>query len=467
MAPLAAPERAAVSAGPAAEPARRKGRAAATARDVPPAIQWHEGMLLLPQHFQLSAQRHEALLQYHAAAISPFHWGVRHCRIDPVSLVDGRLRVLELEAVMPDGLVVSHLPDEAPDLALDLAPYVEEMKQRPLAVHLAVAARGRGLALGERFAFEESGPAADENTGEGELAVPVLRPRLRLLLGDDPPPKYVSFPLARIAYRNEVFTRARFEPPWLRVAPGSPLYELCLAVAARLRAKAAFLADQVRSPSTSARVPQLLETKALLHGLVGELPPFEALLRSGAAHPFPLYLALCALVGHAAALGRSLVPPVLDPYDHNDLLASFEQARAAVWKAIDEGIQEAYTAYSFDYQDGAFALLFDPDWTTRTLILGVRAPTGVSDADMAAWVAASLIAARSKIPSLRDRRVAGTVRKRIEAGADLVPSRGVTLYSLSADPEFVTPGEELEIRNLDDPGDRRPEEIVLYVRNRP
>lgn len=52
---------------------------------------------------------------------------------------------------------------------------------------------------------------------------------------------------------------------------------------------------------------------------------------------------------------------------------------------------------------------------------------------MAAWVAASLIAARSKIPSLRDRRVAGTVRKRIEADADLVPARGVTLYSLSAE----------------------------------
>jgi type VI secretion system protein ImpJ len=457
---------AAVSAGPAADLERRKGRVVATAHDVPPAIQWHEGMLLAPQHFQLSSQRQETLLQYHAAAISPFHWGARLCRIDPVSLLDGTLRVLELEAVMPDGLIVSRLADETPDLAVDLAPYVEEMKQRPLAVHLAVAARGRGLALAERFAFEESGPAVDENTGEGELPVPVLRPKLRLLLGDEPPPKYVSFPLARIAYRNEVFTRTRFEPPWLRVAPGSPLYELCLTVAARLREKAAFLADQVRSPSSSARVPQLLETKALLHGLVGELPPFEALLRTGVAHPFALYLALCSLVGHAASLGRSLMPPVLDAYDHNHLIASFEQARAAVFKAIDEGIQEAYTAYPFVYQDGAFRLPFDPDWTTRSLILGVRGPSGASEADMAAWVAASLIAARSKIPSLRDRRVAGTVRKRIEADADLVPSRGVTLYSLSADPELVTPGEELEIRNLDDPDDRRrPEEIVLYVRN--
>jgi type VI secretion system protein ImpJ len=93
-------------------PVRRKGRMAATAADVPPAIQWHEGMLLAPQHFQWQSQRQEALLHYHSAAMNPFHWGVRHLRIDPVLLVDGTLRVLELEAVLPDGLVVSRLPDE-------------------------------------------------------------------------------------------------------------------------------------------------------------------------------------------------------------------------------------------------------------------------------------------------------------------------------------------------------------------
>src|SRR5436190_1813629 len=55
---------------------RRKGRAQTTAREVPGAIQWHEGMLLAPQHFQWLSLRQETLLQYHASAISPFHWGV-------------------------------------------------------------------------------------------------------------------------------------------------------------------------------------------------------------------------------------------------------------------------------------------------------------------------------------------------------------------------------------------------------
>jgi type VI secretion system protein ImpJ len=451
---------------PASSSPRRKGRAATTAHDVPPAIQWHEGMLLAPQHFQLLAQRQESLLHYHAAAVSPFHWGVRHLKIDPVLLVDGTFRVLELEAVMPDGLLVSHLPDEVPELSVDLAPHLDDMRQRPVTVHLAVAARGRGPVLGERFAFEQGEPAVDENTGEGEIPVPVLKPRLRLLLDEEPAPKYASFPLARVAHRDEVVSRAAFEPPWLRVAPGSALYELCLGIASRLREKAAFLADQVRSPSSSARVPQLLETKALVHALVGELPAFEAALRSGVSHPFPLYLTLCSVLGHVAGLGRALVPPVLDPYDHNDLFATFGQVKTALFQALDEGVHEAYTVYPFAFEEGAFRLLFDPDWESRALILGVRAPAGASEPEMAAWVAASLIAARSRITALRDRRVVGSRRKRIETDTDLVPSRGVTLYALSVDPEFVVPGEELEVRNPDDRAQRRPQEIVLYVRNR-
>lgn len=448
-------------------PVRRKGRMAASAADVPPAIQWHEGMLLAPQHFQWSTQRQEALLHYHAAALNPFHWGVRHLRIDPVLLVDGTLRVLELEAVLPDGLIVSHLPDETPDLMIDLAERADDMRQRPVTVHLAVAARGRGVVLADRFGFEEGGPAIDENTGEGELPVPVLKPRLRLLLDDDPPPKYVTFPLAKVMYRNEVFARTSYEPPWLRVAAGSALYEMCQGIAARLREKAAFLAEQARSSMSSVRAPQLLETRSMVHAMVGGLPAFEAALRCGASHPFPLYLALCNLLGHVAGLGRALMPPVLEPYDHNELFATFDQVKVALFQALDEGIHEGYTAYAFAWEEGAFRLRFDPDWMTRPLILGVKAPLGVPEAEMAAWVAASLIAARPKIAGLWDRRVVGTKRKRIEAETDMVPIRGVSLYSLTADPEFVVPGEELEIRNLDDRGGkRRPDEVVLYVRNR-
>lgn len=448
---------------------RRKGRMSVTGHDVPEAIQWHEGMLLAPQHFQQLAHRQESLLHYHAAMISPYHWGVRHLKIDPVLLVDGVFRVLELEAVLPDGLVVSHFPDRGPDLSVDLTAEAERIRQRPVAVHLAVVTRrsaaGRVDAEGARFESVEGEPVVDENTGDGELRVPRLRPRLRLVVSDDPPPKYSALPLAEIAYGNEAFTTTPFVPPTLRVTPGSPLADLCAAVATRLREKAAFLSEQVREPSSAVRVAQLLETRALVHGLVATLPPFEALLHSGVAHPFALYLALCSVVGHLASVGRSLVPPVLEAYDHNDPRGAFEAARAFIEQAVREGVSESYTAYPFYFAEGGFFLKFDPKWMSRPLILGVRSRPGASENDVEAWVEGAVIAAKSKMPELHQKRVLGLRRRRIEADADLVPARGVLLYSLSADPELVVPGELLEIRNPDDPGGRiQPPEIVLYVR---
>ena len=59
------------------------------ARDIPDSIQWHEGLLLTPQHFQQLSLRQEALLQYVASTIAPFNWGVRYLKIDPASLAAG------------------------------------------------------------------------------------------------------------------------------------------------------------------------------------------------------------------------------------------------------------------------------------------------------------------------------------------------------------------------------------------
>jgi hypothetical protein len=113
-----------------------------------------------------------------------------------------------------------------------------------------------------------------------------------------------------------------------------------------------------------------------------------------------------------------------------------------------------------------YRILFDPDWTTRSLILGVQAPSGVSDQDMGAWVAASVIAGASKIASLRDHRVMGLRRKRVDSDTDLVPPRGMSLYSLSMDAQFIVPGEDLVVINPATEGQLRPESIVLFVRNR-
>jgi predicted component of type VI protein secretion system len=157
------------------------------AHGIPAAIQWHEGMLLAPQHFQQLTWRQEALLHYHMKAATPFHWGVCHLEIDKTLLVGGTFRVLELEAVMPDGLVVTYgrsNDDKDEPLEADLSPYTEEMRQASWPVHLAVPARVSDTTMVRghlaRYNSFDSRPVVDENIGENELRIPRLRPCLSL-----------------------------------------------------------------------------------------------------------------------------------------------------------------------------------------------------------------------------------------------------------------------------------------------
>src|SRR5258708_20085801 len=65
-------------------------------------------MLLAPQHLQQLAQRAEGLLYYHIRTATPFVWGGRRLEIEKALLASGIFRVRALEAIMPDGLVVSY-----------------------------------------------------------------------------------------------------------------------------------------------------------------------------------------------------------------------------------------------------------------------------------------------------------------------------------------------------------------------
>ncbi len=268
-----------------------------------------------------------------------------------------------------------------------------------------------------------------------------------------------------MAYANETFEHTPFVPPLLQVRLRSPLGDLCADLATRLREKAVYVAERARSPSVAARAPQLLETRARAHALVAALPRFEALLYCDAAHPFPLYLSLCSLVGHLATLGTGMVPPVFEPYDHNDLFATFDQARRYIDRVIAEGFIESFDGYPFLLEADRFTLHFDPSWQGRRLILGVRARSGRAEEEVAGWVDDCLIGSASKISSMRQRRVLGAPRKAVEGEADLIPTQGVRLYALTAEPESIEPDEPLILFNPDDPGGRRrPAEAVLYVK---
>jgi len=164
-------------------------------------------------------------------------------------------------------------------------------------------------------------------------------------------------------------------------------------------------------------------------------------------------------------VGTSLVPPVLAVYNHNDLRATFAPAQAFIFRVLDEGVHEDYTAHPFQYADGLFDLTFDSAWMGARLVIGVRGQAGMTEREVVAWVEGSVIGASSMLQSMRERRILGVARQHIERDENLVPARGVGLFALAADSPYLKPNEVLQICNAS--GTLRPSEIVLYVRHKP
>jgi type VI secretion system protein ImpJ len=439
---------------------------------IPDAIQWHEGMLLAPQHFQLAAQRQEELLHYHMAAAAPFHWGVRHLEFDPGLLVTGTFRVLELEAVMPDGLLVSYAGDPEQPLEADLALSAEEARSGPLTVHLAVPARRRPnepfAGSFARYRSVAGREVVDENTGEAPLEVPFLRPAPSLLVGATAPHKYVSFPIARVALVGETFAVTDFVPPALRVGTGSPVGAMAGGLAKRVREKAVYLSEKVRAATAVGKGGAVAELQAMVQSLAGELPHLEAMLGAGVAHPYPLYLALCSLAGRLAAVRPAEVPPLFRPYDHADPRASFQPVVEFCTRMLDS-VQETFRATAFHFEEGSFNLALRPDWMARTLVVGVTGQTGMTEAEVVTWFDEARIGSRSRMPSIRERRIRGAERKRIDTFGELelIGGKGTVLFAVRVEPEFIAPDEVLQVAHpAEHTGRARPREVVLYNRNR-
>jgi len=454
------------------------------ARDIPEAVQWTEGMLLAPQHFQLAGRRLEALLAYHLGHLLPFRWGVKRIAFSGALLRQGRVQILDLEAVMPDGLLVVHPLDGAAPLEIDLKSECDALRTAAVTVHLVVMADRAGMRMagekGEgRFTTLIGKPVADENPEGGAVEIDRLRVLLGLLTtsGPDlaPHPKYVSLPLCRVGFRDEVFVTEPHAPPLLAVTAETAVYEVVDRIAVQLRDKAAALADRLQGPGLGGGEAVAGEAGAALRAMVATLPRLEAMLQAQVSHPFDFYLALADTIGSLAGIAGQPVPDALPPYDHRDPLPVFAAIEKLIGFMVGR-LKEPYDAIRFT-QIGAhrFTLKLEPGWLGERLYVGLRAAPGQAPAQLADWAKSALIGIDSRMKSIREARYTGASRTRIDSAReiDLIPPRNIVLYAvpLSSEGEQrgleAASGDILEIQGATDKEDpNRPLEILLYVPSR-
>jgi type VI secretion system protein ImpJ len=431
-------------------------------------IQWHEGMLLAPQHFQQTAARTDALVALHTLLVAPFCWGVRRFKLDAGLLAAGTLRVLQLEAVMPDGTAV-HFSSDNPlhgALELSLAPFAEALGKAPVSVYLVLPLHRSMREKGgvSRFRSVVMPPVEDEVSEAMAADVPRLLPNLSLMAGQVPSGLYTFLRVGTVYKDNEVIKMGATLPPLLELPKDGEVWERISAFVGQLRGKAAFLAKQTAVPSskTEDRLAYL-EHRERLRSLMVCLPTMEAILRTPHLHPYALYLGLCQLLGPLSMLKPGALPLVPPEYDHSDPLSVLSPVLDALHDSLQEVSQE-YREHKFEFRHGAFELVLRPEWLDTQLVVGLR---GQPEKDLLVWMNGAIIGSQSAYASLRERRVLGASRLPIEAAEDLGvrSSSGYTLFAISTNPTLTLAAESLIISNSTESASaQRPQELVLFVK---
>lgn len=433
-------------------------------------IQWHEGMLLAPQHFQQESARVDALVGWQALAGQPAAWGVRRLVVDEAMLTRGMLRISLLEAIMPDGMAVRFDAATSQDatLELNLAAYTSASAGE-VAVYLVVGT-ARSLRLpGQPSMFRPIAGSlvVDEVSEALDEEVPRMAARVALMAGPPPGAAWVALQLMTVVLDNEIVRRGSYWPAQLAVVMDSPIGLRARALAVLMRAKAVFLAQQ--SATNASRMEDrmaMLEVRAQLASVTVNLPMLEATLALPVVQPLALYLALCAQLGALAALRPGAVPLAPPDYVHADSYRAFDTVLASL-ESLALEVSQQWRSVPFTFDGGLYTLALQPGWLTERMVIGLR---GQSEPELAAWMLDATIGSRTVSASLRDRRMPGAARTPITSAPELGlrAATGTVLFEVAADQEFIVAGQELVISNENGAGKGargavRPQEIVLFI----
>lgn len=389
---------------------------------LPEAIQWYEGMLLSPQHFQQNDLYWQAQLRHRLQRINPHYWGVLHLRYQLNKEV---IRFSELDCILPDGLPVqfpgTFARQQAGDLSLDIGEACKE-GGKPLRVWLLVNDRGAMAACADsierRYNSVIAPPSADENTGSGWLALSRLQVQMSLTIGNVSPSSQGAVPLLEVVRGdNGQLQITPYHPPLLHLAASSfqredSLWQQLNDLHDLLWRKAGALAAQSgetgQRPSTGRENTPFTAARQLACCL-----PQLSILMDEQNPPAMLYQALAQVVGQVSSLSPNALPLLMKPYQHEDCMPQFQaaidyiQLCLASVDSVYETLQFSRAAqHEHSTQNLCFERRLLADMRDK-LFIELKPTAGQSRAQLFSWLSEAVIADEILMPQLLRQRMTG------------------------------------------------------------
>lgn len=414
---------------------------------LPDAVCWHEGMQLLPQHFQLQGLRAEVLAAHFAQSANPWFWGLTQLKLDPAALSTGLVRVQVLEAILPDGLAVSLQPGSGSVLELDVGPAIVESATASTTVFLAINPLGRsGQVLPLRGRLQSLVGEAVPDLASGENPEPILvwRPTVRLVT-ESGRADSVCLPLLRIAKAGGGYVRQPYVAPTPRILPESDLGRAVAELCSRAREKCLFLVGRLRQAEQAGNTDDRAEIRRQLAALWARLPEVEAALNSRVAAPDRLHGLLAGMAGAWSALDPVAGVPAFAPLDYLDLKRGYDEVMGWL-HAILERVRVGYRCLPFQTLEQGFAIhLPDACPPRQRLVIGLRMPAGAGEPEAIGWLGQAIVASQSKVSILARQRMSGLPHQPMSRTEQLAYGVGedTHLFVIQAAGEWFEPEQPL------------------------
>jgi type VI secretion system protein ImpJ len=358
-----------------------------------PAVHWHEGMFLRPQHLQ-AAQRHS----WRLGSLGDkwdlhYNWGLRAIDLDTASLANHRLVIRALQARFGDGTLVS-IPQDGSLPPIDLKPAFEQHQTVDVFLGVPVFQPSRanvaldGMQEGRRYTAE-SVDLLDENTGQDPQPVQIRRLNVRVLLSTQDRGGYDTLRIGRIEKSSAGDAAPQLDvtyiPPLLTCDAWKPLRAGILeAIFDRIGKKIDLLAGQVLSRGIA--VDSQASGDALIVSQLRVLNEAYALLGvmifADGVHPLPAYLELCRLVGQLAIYYEGHHrPPELPRYNHDDLGRCFYRVQQYLYDLLKQIQEPAYEQVPFVGSGLKMQVGIKPEWVEPAweMYIGVQGELPADD----------------------------------------------------------------------------------------
>lgn len=356
-------------------------------------VQWHTGMLMLPQHFQQQELFRQFQLKQLMNILQPYYYGVIDLQY---SFTNNVVTISKLLAIMPNLLPVCIMEESeclsldlsTLDLTLGLSANIASNIAANMASNMASNIGPNGGSNGSAFNNNPSNTnvhdiaqdnmqssvahsqalkyklflsmpeyglleqsmqspeliswVPDEYDHENKEMIVKLKPNLRLIVDKAPPAKHYSIALFEFSLINNQYVFADYEPTFISWTSENSILPQLEAIKNTLRNKLRFLKIQDELSSSNLHFVKQALTKGLL--------PFEEQLNAK-THPYQIFQTLIGLIGSLASLTDQPVPSFA--YNHDDQTASFKPCIDYI-NAVLNGLKEEYDRTEFVKEDAVW-----------------------------------------------------------------------------------------------------------------